>query len=264
MKTRVNICTEDWCNLVFDGKNKDYGAYAIRTHASLEKVKSLFITILLTTSIAIIPLIKGHNRISVTDNGFKDPTILTNIPVCPPKPINIEAPQAPKPMRPMIRFISPIITTDEPTSEIPVNEQIFHRNISIGSINVDGTEYLGSEIFDGGIDGSGGKPKIFTICEKMPQFKGGIEELKKFLRKTIRYPESAKANEISGRVIVQFIVDQNGKIKDAKILRGLDDSCNNEALRVLNQMPAWNPGMQNGIAVPVYFTLPIIFSLGHN
>jgi len=82
----------------------------------------------------------------------------------------------------------------------------------------------------------------------------------KFLYKNAVYPPLAKEKKISGKVFVQFVVEKDGKISNIKVIRGIGGGCDEEAMRVISLMPAWKPGTQNGKPVPVYFTLPIIFS----
>ena len=102
---------------------------------------------------------------------------------------------------------------------------------------------------------------IFTVCEEMPMFPGGMNECMKFLSKNIDYPKEAQDNGIQGRVIVQFVVKKDGSITDAKVVRGVDPSLDKEALRVINLMPKWTPGKQRGKAVNVKYTVPVMFRL---
>lgn len=102
---------------------------------------------------------------------------------------------------------------------------------------------------------------VFTIVEEMPEFPGGIEGMMKYLRENIKYPAEAKDTGASGTVYINFIVDTDGKIINSKILRGVNEPLNNEALRVINTMPLWKPGKQKGKAVKVSYNLPIRFAL---
>jgi TonB family protein len=102
---------------------------------------------------------------------------------------------------------------------------------------------------------------VFQIVEKMPVFPGEEEALSKFLSENIKYPEQALKDTIQGRVFVNFIVEKDGSVSNAKIARGVTESLDNEALRVINMMPKWIPGMQRGKPVRVSFTLPINFVL---
>ncbi len=102
---------------------------------------------------------------------------------------------------------------------------------------------------------------IFTVVETMPQFPGGDAALLQFLAKSIKYPVIAQENGIQGRVICAFVVNRDGTIVDAEVLRGVDPSLDKEALRVINTMPKWSPGKQRGKPVRVKYTVPITFRL---
>ncbi|NDW18010.1 M56 family peptidase [Dysgonomonas sp. 216] len=102
-----------------------------------------------------------------------------------------------------------------------------------------------------------------TAVEKMPEFKGGQKELMMYIGNNLKYPEDAIKRNIEGRVIVRFVVTATGKVTDVKVVRSLDEACDAEAIRVVKAMPDWTPGMQDGKAVPVFFTLPIAYKLQH-
>lgn len=102
---------------------------------------------------------------------------------------------------------------------------------------------------------------IFTVVEDMPSFPGGDEARIKFLRDNINYPQMAKENGIQGTVYVTFVVEENGKVTDVKVLRGIGSGCDEEAVRVVKMMPLWKPGKQSGKAVRVQFNMPIRFVL---
>lgn len=102
---------------------------------------------------------------------------------------------------------------------------------------------------------------VLLVVEEMPEFPGGTNALMEYVSKTIQYPEAAKKEGIQGRVMVTFIVDKEGEIKDAKVMRGIDDTLDKEALRVVNNMPRWNPGRHKGENVSVRFTLPLNFQI---
>lgn len=102
---------------------------------------------------------------------------------------------------------------------------------------------------------------VFTIVEEMPEFPGGNQALHEFISTNIKYPLEAKKNNISGKVYVSFVVSSSGKIKETRILRGIGGGCDEEALRVVDLMPDWQPGKQNGKPVNVQYNLPILFQL---
>lgn len=105
------------------------------------------------------------------------------------------------------------------------------------------------------------KPEVFEFVEQMPEFPGGTEALMNYLRKSLRYPETARENNIQGKVIVQFVIDEVGEVSQAKVLRGIGHGCDEEALRVVLSMPSWKPGKQNGKPVKTRMNLPISFVL---
>ncbi len=105
--------------------------------------------------------------------------------------------------------------------------------------------------------------KIFSYAEIMPEFPGGQQALNSFIRHNLNYPSLAKGNDIEGVVLVQFIVMQDGKIDQLRILKSLGYGCDEEALRVIRSMPNWKPGKHNGVEVPVIFIIPLKFTLIH-
>jgi protein TonB len=102
---------------------------------------------------------------------------------------------------------------------------------------------------------------IFTVVEEMPQFPGGPVELQRYLVTSVRYPVIAQENGIQGRVTCSFVINRDGSVVDAEVLRGVDPSLDKEALRVVNAMPKWTPGKQRGKPVRVKYTVPITFRL---
>jgi TonB family protein len=102
---------------------------------------------------------------------------------------------------------------------------------------------------------------VYQMVETMPKYPGGDEEMYKFISKHLKYPKKARNNEIEGKVFVQFMIDKEGNVTRAKVLKGIGYGCDEEALRVVNKMPKWKPGTQRGKPVPVMFTLPFNFKL---
>lgn len=125
--------------------------------------------------------------------------------------------------------------------------------------SIDSLKYNGTLCYDTNIVDT---TKIYTVIEQMPQFPGGDGELLNFITKNKRYPVvSCYENSISGKVICQFVVEKDGSISDITIIRSLDPTCDKEAVRVLKLLPKFIPGKQNGQAVRVYYTIPVIFKM---
>lgn|SRR5574344_129941 len=104
-------------------------------------------------------------------------------------------------------------------------------------------------------------PVNFAVVEEKPSYPGGEQEMLKFIRNELKYPPIAKENGIQGRVIVEFVIDKNGKVTKIRTLKGVDPLLDKEAERVVSMMPAWTPGKQRGKAVPVTFMLPVSYKL---
>jgi TonB family protein len=105
------------------------------------------------------------------------------------------------------------------------------------------------------------KDGIYQMAEKMPQFPGGEKALLEYIGHNLKYPRIAQRNGIQGRVIIRFVIDEEGKVKNVNVLRGLDADCDYEALRVITNLPNFIPAEQKGEKVSVYFTIPITFRL---
>jgi periplasmic protein TonB len=103
--------------------------------------------------------------------------------------------------------------------------------------------------------------KVYYNVDQMPEFPGGKDALAKFIAENILYPEVAKKDGVQGKVFISFTVDKKGEVKDAEIARGVHDLLDNEAVRVIEELPAWKPGKQDGNVVDVRFTMPIQFAL---
>lgn len=122
-------------------------------------------------------------------------------------------------------------------------------------------EYKEGEYIKGKTIDEKGKTLTYDKLESLPTFKGGIQAFGSFLGSKLRYPSDARKNNIQGRVFVSFVVDKDGSITDAKVIRGIGSGCDEEALRVINESPKWNPGTQRGKEVRVSYTVPIFFQL---
>lgn len=107
----------------------------------------------------------------------------------------------------------------------------------------------------------GDEGEVFQVVEQMPEFPGGMDKLMEYLSKNIKYPSIAQENNIQGRVIVEFVVNKDGSIVEPKVMRSVDSSLDNEAMRVIKSMPKWNPGKQRGKPVRVRYTVPVLFRL---
>ncbi|MCD8296723.1 MAG: energy transducer TonB, partial [Prevotella sp.] len=140
-------------------------------------------------------------------------------------------------------------------------------NTTIGAFNVEGNDDVGGEILKAKEEIAQPEPpkeeetKVFDVVEEMPSFPGGQGALMEYLQKNIKYPVVAAENGIEGRVIVRFVVSKDGSISNVTVVRSVDSALDKEAIRVVESMPKWIPGKQNGASVNVNFTLPVTFKL---
>lgn len=125
-------------------------------------------------------------------------------------------------------------------------------------------DVVNSEFFDAGEIMGTDTINPYLIPEQIPEFPGGEEKLLKYLQNNIVYPQTAKENNITGKVFVTFVISRDGAVKDVKVLKGIGGGCDEEAVRVIKNMPKWQPGKQDGKTVNVQFNLPIKFALQAN
>jgi protein TonB len=191
---------------------------------------------------------------------------LTDIKIDKPKEDEIlkELPPPP-PMRNTIKFIPPVIKPDELIQEEdqPVlQKEVLESKEAISNVTFDkGTDDVAAPVATVNNQITEESDQPFVIVEQMPQFPGGENEMVKFIHNNLRYPPLAAENGISGTVIVNFVVDRDGKIGRIKVVRGIGGGCDEEAIRVLVKMPTWSPGKQGGKTVLVSYTVPFKFIL---
>ena len=162
-----------------------------------------------------------------------------------------ELPPPPPPPAPEIVEEINVVEDDVHVEEVQINtEDDKNRDIVINQPVSTGT---------GGVSEDPDEHVVFQIVEKMPSFPGGENALNQYLSKNIKYPPIALENGVSGRVICQFVVNRDGSIVDVEVVRSVDKSLDNEAVRVIKSMPKWSPGEQRGKPVRVKYTLPVNF-----
>jgi len=261
----TNVVSSIRNELVFEGRNQEYGAYQIRRSYN----RSVSIALLITFSALVLAIVvpKIIELINNTLDTTKEVVVdLTDpIDMVPPPLDETEPPPPPPPPPPVaatVKFIPPVIEDDAPEDEEPppIIEEA-PKNISTVTNEGDGSNEV--LIPDEGKGVVAVEEEIFRIVEEMPTFPGGDVEMLRFLKKNIQYPPMEQEAGISGTVYLGFLVDKEGNIADVQIVRGIASGPNlaKEALRVVKMMPGWKAGKQNGRPVKVQFTLPVKFSL---
>lgn len=262
------IITADYLDIVYDNRNKAYGSYALRKYADRRMMQAFYMIAAGIIAFSIWTFI-AHRLRPVVELPTVISCPITPIDVTPikqevPKPKTPE-PTPPPAQAPTVKNLPPVIVPNDIVTVAPVSIDSLEGRES-GPVDYIG-EPDGSVVATTTKPGTGAgmepvvppapaEPRVWS--EVMPAYKG---DMYAFLSRNIRYPAAAKNSGITGKVLIRFVVNEDGRIHDAKVLRGIGGGCDEEALRVVNAMPAWNPGMQNGNPVKVYFTLPISFML---
>lgn len=263
MKTANPAVSRSWDDIVFENRNQAYGAYVLRKLYSQRVFIGVVLTSLLLAGVILAPeiakLFKGEEEV------YKAPPrklVYTELSAPPP----IDKPKPPPPqiqlpkLQKVIKFVPPKVVKEEVIEEIPTIEEI--KMNEVAAVEQEGVgEIVWEEPVEEVIVEAEDENKIFMVVEQQPEFEGGYEAMMNFIRKNMRYPASARRMGIEGTVYLSFVVGRDGSINDVQVLRGISADCDKEAVRVVQAMPNWKPGKQNGKPVLVRFNLPIRFKL---
>lgn len=246
--------------IIFEKRNKMYGAYILRKMYNKEVNKALLLSIAILIAGLAYPLVSSYRTIihgrAIGDDG--PTTYMPNVKPPAERPV---LPTLPPPKDPIVRprFVAPYVTTDEviETTGLPFQEDFTNTPNEPVDLNVGQSDKKQTVV----IEVPEEKQETIILAEEMPFFPGGDAERLIFLSENIKYPQQATELGIQGTVYLQFVVDSKGNITDVKILRGIGGGCEEEAMRVIKMMPQWHPGRQNGKAVRVLYTMPVNFKL---
>jgi protein TonB len=281
MATQINLSSREWCDLVFEGKNKDFGAYVIRTDSPKRHNKAVLWTLIGTIIFGFISfgLMKANQYLEerkLVEQGEQKVVLIdmTNEADEPePEPIEQEKPEV-RQNEELITYQATELQIVEDQNvneedEIMSQDERMQTNAIAGSVtNSEGTtninnisEHINEVVVEDKKPVEEKPAEIFKSVEQMPQFPGGDEALIKYLSSHINYPPMAAENNIQGRVVVAFVVDKTGKVGEVNVVRSVDKDLDREAVRVCKSLPKFVPGRQNGQPVSVWFTLPVTFKL---
>lgn len=258
-KQNQNI--RSWDDLIFENRNKAYGAYALRQDYSNRLFKGLLVSIGFAAALlATLGLLSGSKIVEEVTKTLPE-IVMRSVPTIKPEPQAL--PQS-KPQRQINRNLPPVavITPDpvEPDPE-PATTSTGTEGTPDGTATTDtgtsGGSSIGTDL--GTVEVRSNEP--FIRVEIMPEYKGGLKGMIKTLQKNQRYPASARRMGKEGTVFVEFVVNDVGEVVNVKVIRGFDLDCDKEAVRMVEKLTEWTPGMQNKIAVNVKMVLPIKFQL---
>jgi periplasmic protein TonB len=264
--TGWNNATFDSRNdIVFDGRNQNYGAFEIRR--SYNRTVSFVVAGVFGFSV----LLWGIK--SFVDNRPEDAELAVDysnikVDITPPPPAEETPPPPPPPPPPpmveMVKFVPPVIK-DDAVEEEPQKLQEEVKDANVSTKDQEGEKDVVAPPTDNAGTGPAepAAPEIFTVVEEMPEFPGGVTEMAKFIQKNLQYPTMAREAGLSGKCFLKFVVNGSGNISDVTVLKGVPGcaECDKEAIRVVKAMPNWKGGKQNGRPVNVYYNLPINFRI---
>jgi protein TonB len=284
MPKDVDLSSREWCDLVFEGKNKDFGAYDLRTTSVKRHNKAVLYTLIgaILVVAAAISIAKVNEYLAerrLAEEAQQDEVLIDMSENEEPEEEQQERLEQPKPevlpeeVLNTVKVTELRIVEDEKVKaedEIKTQDELKETQTAFGQKDNDkGTEdrnvtrTLRDEIVvekkepEKKVE----KEEVFRSVEQMPTFPGGDAALMKYLSSHIQYPQNAADNNVQGKVIVQFVVTKTGKVGDVKVVRSVDKDLDREAVRVCKSLPNFVPGRQNGQPVSVWYTLPVTFKL---
>src|ERR1035437_7597866 len=235
-------------DIVFEDRNKEYGAYKLRKKYNRNVSIALLIGILIMGTVIITPYInakasdsrsrRAERQVEINMEKLDQP----NEQVAPPPP-------PPPPPTVVVDSIKPedvkqLMTADQAQTEV--------KNTEVVEVQ----QQVKEEVQE-----AEAEPEPFVVVEEMPLFPGGEKALLDYIAANTQYPEIAKENNIQGKVIVRFCVTPKGGVSQVSVLKGVDPELDKEAIRVVNTLPTFKPGKQGGKPVPVWYMVPIAFTL---
>lgn len=275
--SKIDLISNEWTDLVFEGRNQSYGAYKLRKGTAKRNVWALIIVglaaALLYLGLQLQKMAEANKKVENTQavELAKLNTEKKEAKVEKKEIIKQEPEKVVEQVKSSVKFTAPIIKKDNEVKEedeIKLDE-VQKSDKAVGAFTVEGNDEVGGAVLKAKEEIAAPEPpkhvveetKIFTVVEQMPMYPGGDAALMGYLRDNIKYPTVAAENGVQGRVVVGFVVERDGSITDVNILRGVDPSLDREAMRVVKSMPRWNPGKQNGSAVRVKYQVPVSFRL---
>lgn len=266
--SKLDLFNTQWLDVVFAGRNKAYGAYELRRENNKTTNKALITGAVLFVLAVSTPLVIRYIQgIMPEEEKF----IATEVVLAAPPPINKDEipppPEPPKPKIDQVKFPPMVVVPEEQVrdEEPPTVEELKVADPGQKTIEGDPNADI---VIDEPV---GEAPKeaavtedvnmVYTSVEVQPTPKGGMKQFYSFLQKNYRYPAMAREQGVSGKVIMQFVVERDGSLTDIKVLRDLGLGTGEEAIRLLKSMPKWEPGVQNGRPVRVAYTLPFALNL---
>ena len=282
MAKDVDLSSKEWCDIVFDGKNKEYGAYQLRATSVKRHTKALLSVVIVLALIltAIILVMTGVFKSADEDINAKNeqeevimapediPEEEEQLEIPEQKPEEVQAEEEVAATQAVTEV--KIVETVDKDREVKDQEQVLENTAQLGADDHKGVEDVNRDrVVKEVVEVKPvEKPKeegplSVAMVEQKPSFPGGESAMYKWLQDNIIYPAAASEEGVQGKVTVQFIVEKDGSITHVQVVRGKHPALDAEAARVIRKMPRWTPGRNNGQPVRVTYHLPVQFKLAN-
>lgn len=264
----------DFDDIIFEKLNKEYGAYYLRKGCNRVVLIAIVAACILGSAVVLIPYFRIpaekskeiYNLVYVTMENLKPPEEPAGLPQLPAPPATQQTVPAARIAAPVAKYVAPKVV-----DSIPVPEKLTDLTVDsipgvlTGQETINGSGKGTGNLSEGG-GGSGGNGSggngLFSVVDEMPKFRGGdINKFREWVQKKTKYPEVATINGIQGKVYITFIVEKDGSVTNAKVIKGVDPLINDEALKAVASSPKWSPGKQRGVAVRVSYLIMLNFNL---
>ncbi len=282
MAKDVDLSSKEWCDIVFDGKNKEYGAYQLRATSVKRHTKALVSVLIVLALIltAIIMVMTGVFKSADEDINAKNEQeeVIMAPEDIPEEEEQVEIPE----QKPEEVQVEEEVAATQAVTEVKIVEQVDKdREVKDQEQVLENTAQLGADDHKGIEDVNRDRvvkevvevkpvekpkdegPVSMAMVEQKPSFPGGDGAMYKWLNDNIIYPAAASEEGVQGKVTVQFIVEKDGSISHVQVVRGKHPALDAEAARVIRKMPRWTPGRNNGQPVRVTYHLPVQFKLAN-
>ena len=283
MAKDVDLSSKEWLDIVFDGKNQEYGAYEMRATSTARHNKSVVIVIIGLAVILTLLILSVSGVFQRAESDGPDAATAQEdvvmydaeqeeeiqkeeiIEIPEPEEVVMEKEEVANQIQ---NTIIDIVEDEKVINEVKTQDELRYDDRMIGGQDIsDGVDDFTKEVIKEEVIVVDEKPKedniIYTTAnvQQKPEFPGGEAAMYKWLNDHMQYPAQAAEEGVSGRVVVQFVVSKTGAIENVQVVRGRHPALDKEALRVVKAMPNWNPGRNNGQPVKVTYNLPVTFRL---
>ncbi len=282
MAKDVDLSSKEWRDIVFEGKNKEYGAYQLRSASNGRHNKAMIvivivIAIVFALAFLVNTVIKSAEAKpeDMTEQALVEMAVEETTEEEPEdEPQRIEEPKPEVIKEDLLNTVKlteiAIVPDEEVKEDIKSQDDLKETDTAVGKVNEDRgvDDIINAQEHKDVVVVEEKTPeppvddnKVFDAVEQEPQFPGGQGALLKWIGDHLRYPSVAQENGIQGKVTVQFVVTKNGTVGEVRVVRGKDPDLDKEAVRVVKSLPKFVPGKMNGHAVNVWYTVPITFRL---